>query len=61
LLDGFDRPRRSDQVRGSEGRPAVGHAAWDVHFRADRVVPRWWSEWCLVLDTLLAVVLVVRV
>jgi hypothetical protein len=40
---------------------AVGwllHAAWDVvHFRADRVVPRWWSEWCIALDVLLAVVL----
>ena len=37
----------------------VGHAAWDVvHFRADRIVPRWWSLWCVVLDVLLATVLV---
>jgi hypothetical protein len=36
----------------------LGHAAWDVvHFRANRVVPRWWSEWCVALDVLLAVVL----
>ena len=36
----------------------LGHAAWDVvHFRANRVVPRWWSEWCVVLDVLLAAVL----
>ena len=36
----------------------LGHAAWDVvHFRANRVVPRWWSEWCIALDVLLAVVL----
>jgi len=38
----------------------LGHAAWDVvHFRADRVVARWWSEWCLVLDVLLAAILVI--
>lgn len=37
----------------------LAHAAWDVvHFRADRIVPRWWSLWCMVLDVLLAVVLV---
>lgn len=36
----------------------LGHAAWHVvHFRANRVVPRWWSEWCVVLDVILAVVL----
>ena len=39
----------------------LAHAAWDVvHFRANRVVPRWWSEWCVVLDVLLAVMLIVR-
>lgn len=27
----------------------LGHAAWYVvHFRANGVVPRWWSEWCVV-------------
>lgn len=37
----------------------LGHAAWDVvHFRANRIVPRWWSLWCGVLDVLLAAVLV---
>ncbi len=37
----------------------LGHATWDVvHFHADRVVPRWWSLWCVVLDVLLATVLV---
>jgi hypothetical protein len=36
----------------------LGHAAWDlVHFRANRVVPRWWSEWCVARDVLLAAVL----
>ena len=36
----------------------LGHTAWDVvHYRADRVVPRWWSEWCVALDVLLAVLL----
>jgi hypothetical protein len=39
----------------------LGHAAWDVvHFRADRVVARWWSEWCVVLDVLLAALLLVE-
>jgi hypothetical protein len=38
----------------------LAHAAWDVvHFRANRVVARWWSEWCLILDVLLAAVLVI--
>jgi hypothetical protein len=38
----------------------LGHAAWDVvHYRANRVVSRWWAEWCMVLDVLLAVVLVI--
>ena len=37
------------------------HAAWDVvHFRADRIVPRWWSLWCVVLDAVLAGVLLTR-
>jgi hypothetical protein len=37
----------------------LGHAAWDVvHYRANEVVPRWWSEWCIALDVLLAVILV---
>lgn len=37
----------------------LGHAAWDVvHYRANRIVPRWWSLWCVVLDVLLAVVLI---
>jgi hypothetical protein len=33
----------------------ITHAAWDVaHHRADRVVPRWYSETCMVADLLLA-------
>jgi hypothetical protein len=38
----------------------LGHAAWDVHHhRVDRVVRRSLAEFCFVLDTLLAVVIVV--
>ena len=34
----------------------LGHAAWDVaHHRADEVVPRWYAEWCAVVDVLVAV------
>lgn len=34
----------------------VGHAVWDaLHHRADRVVPRWYSEWCAGVDVLVAV------
>ena len=36
----------------------LAHAAWDVaHHRADRVVPRWYAEACMVADLLLATVL----
>jgi hypothetical protein len=36
----------------------LAHAAWDVaHHRADRVVPRWYSETCMVADLLLAATL----
>ena len=35
------------------------HALWDLaHFRADAVVPRWWSEWCGVVDAVIAVTIV---
>jgi hypothetical protein len=38
----------------------LGHAAWDLyHHRVNRVVPRSMSEFCGVLDTLLAVAIVV--
>jgi hypothetical protein len=38
----------------------LGHAAWDVyHYRVDRVVRRSLAEFCFVLDTLLAVAIVV--
>jgi hypothetical protein len=38
----------------------LGHAAWDVwHHRTNRVVARSLAEFCVVLDTLLAVVMVV--
>ncbi len=37
----------------------LGHAAWDVlHLKAHRVVPRWWAQWCVVIDVILAAVLV---
>jgi multisubunit Na+/H+ antiporter MnhC subunit len=33
----------------------VGHAVWDAfHFRANRIVPRWYAELCAVLDLALA-------
>ena len=32
------------------------HALWDfVHHRIDKVAPRWWSEWCGVVDLVIAV------
>jgi hypothetical protein len=38
----------------------LGHAAWDVyHHRVDKVVVRSLAEFCFVLDTLLAVVIVI--
>jgi uncharacterized membrane protein len=38
----------------------LGHAAWDVyHHRTGRVVARSLAEFCVVLDTLLAVAIVV--
>ena len=38
----------------------LGHAAWDAyHYRVDRVVRRSLAEFCFVLDTLLAVAIVV--
>ncbi|WP_378742484.1 hypothetical protein [Nocardia brasiliensis] len=37
----------------------LAHAAWDfAHHRADRMVPRWYAEFCAVVDVLVAVVLV---
>jgi hypothetical protein len=36
----------------------LAHAGWDVaHHRADRVVPRWYAETCLVADLTVAAVL----
>ncbi|QNN51835.1 DUF6010 family protein [Nocardioides mesophilus] len=36
----------------------LAHAAWDVaHHRANRVVPRWYAETCLVCDVILATAL----
>ncbi|HEU5037306.1 MAG TPA: hypothetical protein VFT70_09885 [Nocardioides sp.] len=33
----------------------LGHAAWDmVHHRADRVVPRWYAELCMICDLIVA-------
>jgi hypothetical protein len=33
-----------------------GHAAWDfAHHRADRVVPRWYAEFCIVIDVIIGV------
>jgi hypothetical protein len=38
----------------------LGHAAWDVyHHRINRVVVRSMAEFCFVLDTLLAVIIVI--
>ncbi|NJC71402.1 hypothetical protein HC031_17005 [Planosporangium thailandense] len=34
------------------------HAAWDIaHHRADRVVPRWYAETCMVSDLIIATAL----
>ena len=36
----------------------LAHAAWDVaHHRADRVVPRWYAELCMVCDLIIAAAL----
>jgi hypothetical protein len=36
------------------------HALWDLaHHRADVVVPRWWSEWCGVVDAVIALTIVI--
>jgi hypothetical protein len=36
----------------------LGHTVWDVaHYRADRIVPRWWAESCAVADILIAAAL----
>ncbi|GAA2704285.1 hypothetical protein GCM10010412_101700 [Nonomuraea recticatena] len=33
----------------------AAHAAWDyVHHRSGRVVPRWYAEWCISVDLLVA-------
>ncbi len=33
----------------------LGHAAWDaVHHHADRVVPRWYAELCMICDLIVA-------
>ncbi|MEV0245301.1 hypothetical protein AB0H76_01795 [Nocardia sp. NPDC050712] len=38
----------------------LGHTAWDIyHFRVDRVVARSMAEFCMVLDTLLALAIIV--
>lgn len=37
----------------------LGHAVWDLwHHRLDRVVPRWYAEFCVVFDVLVATSLV---
>ncbi len=37
----------------------LGHAAWDlVHHHADRVVPRWYAETCMVIDLSVAAALI---
>lgn len=33
----------------------AGHAVWDYfHHRAGRVVPRWYAEWCVWIDLMVA-------
>lgn len=40
----------------------LAHAGWDlVHHRTGRVVPRGYTEWCGVLDTSLAAVMVLAI
>ena len=39
----------------------LGHAAWDlVHHHADRVVPRWYAELCMVCDLVVAASLILE-
>jgi hypothetical protein len=36
----------------------AGHTVWDLaHYRANRIVPRWWAESCAVADLLIAAAL----
>jgi hypothetical protein len=45
---------------GTKPAGLLGHAAWDVHHhRTNRVVLRSLAEFCLVLDTALAVAIVI--
>jgi hypothetical protein len=40
----------------------LAHAAWDAyHHRVDRVVPRSFAEWCLVVDVVLGVAAIVLI
>lgn len=37
----------------------LGHAAWDVlHLKTGFIVPRWWAQWCVVIDIILAAILI---
>ncbi|MFC9435802.1 hypothetical protein [Nocardia sp. NPDC057030] len=54
-------------VEGTAGRLLLAagflaHAAWDfAHHRADLMVPRWYAEFCAVVDVLVAAALVLGV
>lgn len=38
----------------------LGHAAWDVlHLKTRLIVPRWWAQWCVVIDVILAAILII--
>jgi hypothetical protein len=54
----IDHQRRYRRVPGAAG--LLGHAAWDVYdHRANKVAVRSLAEFCFVLDTLLAVAIVI--
>jgi len=37
----------------------IGHAIWDfAHYRSNKIVWRWYSEWCTVLDFFIAAFLI---
>jgi uncharacterized membrane protein HdeD (DUF308 family) len=34
------------------------HGVWDVvHYRANQVVPRWYSEWCTIVDIIMGILI----
>ena len=49
---------QSDVVIWLAGAAWFGHGVWDVvHYRANQVVARWYSEWCTIVDLILGILI----